>query len=33
MGMEVGKGRGYVMAEIHLSVVGEWFMGLLQESG
>ena len=33
IGVEVGKGQGYVMAEIHLSVVGEWFIGSLQESG
>ena len=24
--MEVGKGQGYVMAQIHLSVVGEWLL-------
>ena len=28
-GVEVGEGQGYVMAQ---SVVGEWFMGSLQES-
>ena len=33
IGVEVGKRQGYVMAEIHLSVVGEWFMGSLKESG
>ena len=31
--VEVGEGQGYVMAEIYLSVVGEWFVGSLQESG
>ena len=31
MGVEVGKGQGYVMAEIHLGVVGEWFVGSLQK--
>ena len=33
IGVEVGEGQGYVMAEIHLSVVGQWFLGSLQESG
>ena len=32
IGVKIGKGQGYVMAEIHLIVVGEWFIGLLQES-
>ena len=26
IGVEEGKGQGYVMAEIHLRVVGEWFL-------
>ena len=29
--VEVGEGQGYVMANIHLGVVGKWFLGSLQE--
>ena len=24
--VEVGEGQGYIMAQIHLEVVGEWFV-------
>ena len=33
IGVKVGESQGNVMAEIHLSVLGEWFIGLLQELG
>ena len=33
IGMQVEEGQVYVMAEIHLNVVGKWFVGLFQESG
>ena len=29
--VEVGEGQGYVIAKIHLSVVGEWFLRSFQE--
>ena len=31
IGVEVREGQDYVMAETHLSVVGEWFVGSLQK--
>ena len=33
IGVEVGESQSYVVAEIHLSVVGGWFTGSLYESG
>ena len=33
IGVEVREGQGYVVAKIHLSVIGEWFVGSFQESG
>ena len=33
IGVEVGEGQGYVVAEIHISVVGKWIAGSLQEFG
>ena len=33
IGVEVGECQGYVMAEVHFSVVREWRLGLRQESG
>ena len=31
--VEVGEGQGYTVTYIYLDVEGEWFLGLLQESG
>ena len=33
IGVDVGEGQGYVMAKVYLSVVGEWFVTSLLESG
>ena len=31
IGVEVGKGQGDIVAEVHLYMVREWLLGSLQE--